>query len=292
MASHTLVTCEQLGAHLDDPLWVTLDCRFDLAEPAAGRARYQLGHVPGAHYADLDRDLARPPGPGEGRHPLPDPQVFMARVAEWGITPESQVVIYDDSGGGFAARAWWMLRWIGHDRAALLDGGYPAWIGAGGTVSQEPLLLKSEGEADGVTAGSVRHHWVTDSTQVANALGEGTTLLDARAAERFEGRVEPIDPVAGHVPGALNYAFTDSLAEDGRFRSPTEIRQRLQAVIGAAEGEDVIAMCGSGVTACHLLLAMEIAGLPGGRLYAGSWSEWVTDHTRPVATGPVERSRG
>lgn len=285
MRSQTLVSTEELATHLDDPHWVVLDCRFDLADPAAGQRSYEAGHVPGAHFADLDQDLARRPGPGEGRHPLPDAHAFRHRVAQWGVGPDSQVVVYDDSGGGFAARAWWMLRWIGHSNVALLDGGFGAWLASNGAMSTDtPDLALGEPGAE-PRAGD---DWVTPTVQVDAALAAGARLIDARAPERFHGHSEPIDPVAGHIPGALNYPFTDSLGPDGLFRSAEEITARLEQVLGPRSGTPVIAMCGSGVTACHLLLSMEIAGLEGARLYAGSWSEWITDPARPVATGPAK----
>ncbi len=289
MPFQTLVTSEALAAHLGDPGWVVLDCRFDLADPDMGRALYMAGHIPGAHYAHLDRDLARKPAGGEGRHPLPSAAAFAERVAQWGVTPDSQVVVYDDSGGGFASRAWWMVRWIGHPNVALLDGGYALWLAQGRDVSTVVPPTVNDGVAPGAAAG---RDWVTTTATLLEGLAPGEQLLDARAAERFAGEVEPIDPVAGHVPGAVNYPFTDSLAADGRFKSPAAIRAQLERVLDGAKGHQVIAMCGSGVTACHLLLSMEIAGLTGGRLYAGSWSEWVADESRPVAIGPADPGPG
>jgi thiosulfate/3-mercaptopyruvate sulfurtransferase len=290
MRSPTLVSSAELEQHRCDPLWVILDCRFDLANPGAGRAAYDAGHVPGAFFADLDKDLARPPAAGDGRHPLPNADHFRQRVAQWGITPDTQVVVYDGAAGGFAARAWWMLRWIGHDHVALLNGGLAAWQASGGALSAEEPPSR-QGVAP-FSADLERSAWVVDVAQIDGALSAGVALLDARGAERFEGHVEPIDPVAGHIPGAVNYPFSISIGPDGLFRSPDVIRQQLQERLSHHDSQQPpIAMCGSGVTACHLLLSMEIAGLASGRLYAGSWSEWVADPARPVATGPAQPGR-
>jgi thiosulfate/3-mercaptopyruvate sulfurtransferase len=269
-----------------DPDLVLLDCRFDLANPAAGHRAYMHGHIPGAHFADLNADLSAPIGPGTGRHPLPDPQGFAANMAAWGIRPGSQVVVYDELNGSFAARAWWLLRWVGHPAAAVLDGGLRAWVAAGG-----PLAGGEEGRTS-VTLGAaapppaVDAEAVVDAAQVLGLLGDSRHLLvDARAAERYLGSVEPIDSVAGHVAGAVNHPFSLNLTQDGHFLPPEQLRERWQAQLQGRSPADVIAMCGSGVTACHNLLSLEIAGLRGAKLYAGSWSEWIKDPARPVARG-------
>jgi len=276
---------ELLGApHLGPPLAV-VDCRFDLMRPQAGREAFLAAHIPGACYADLNGDLSAPIGPHTGRHPLPHPKAFAIRMGALGIGDDTQVVAYDDANGSLAARLWWMLRWVGHDAVAVLDGGFHAWKAGGGAVQA------GEGECrarrltprndDGAAASAV-----VNAADVARGLRNPAALLvDARAAERFAGAVEPIDSVAGHIPGAVNHPFTANLGADNRFLSAAELKRRWQERLAGKEPANVIAMCGSGVTACHNLLSLEVAGLPGARLYAGSWSEWIGDPDRPVARG-------
>lgn len=279
--STTLVSAQTLARHLDDPAWVVVDCRFSLADPSAGERAYAEGHIPGARYAHLDRDLSSHITPTSGRHPLPDPPGLAARLGAWGIDSRTQVVAYDDAGGAFAARLWWLLRWLGHGAAAVLDGGIAAWTAAGGPLQSAAPTPRARSFQPRLQAGA----WL-DAAAVAAGLAEGTLrLVDARTQERFRGEVEPIDPVAGHVPGAINRPFQRNLAADGRFRPADELRAELEAAAGGGAPEAVVHMCGSGVTACHNLLAMEHAGLAGSRLYAGSWSEWIRDPARPVARG-------
>jgi len=239
------------------------------------------GHIPGARYADLNRDLSAPVGSGTGRHPLPAAEAFADRLGALGIGNGSQVVAYDEANGSFAARAWWMLRWLGHEAAAVLDGGFKAWIAAGGELQT--------GQATFAPARFTPHigaHLAVSTPQLEQALRDGAGLLvDARAEERYAGLVEPIDAVAGHIPGAVNHPFTANLGADGRFLPAAELKRRWQERLAGEAPPNLIAMCGSGVTACHNLLALEIAGLTGGKLYAGSWSEWIRDPTRPVAHG-------
>jgi thiosulfate/3-mercaptopyruvate sulfurtransferase len=262
---------------------VLLDCRFDLGNPQAGHRAYLNGHIPGAHFADLNTDLSAAIGPKTGRHPLPDPQAFAANLASWGVHPGTQVVVYDELNGSFAARAWWLLRWVGHPAVAVLDGGYRAWLAAGG-----PTAAGEEGRASHPLRASpgsamVDGDAVLDAAQVMALLHDPKRLLvDARAAERFAGTVEPIDAVAGHVAGAVNHPFADNLSADGRFLPPEQLRQRWAAQLDGRSPADVVAMCGSGVTACHNLLSLEVAGLYGAKLYAGSWSEWIRDPSRPI----------
>jgi thiosulfate/3-mercaptopyruvate sulfurtransferase len=264
-----------------------IDCRFELAKPEAGRLQYLSGHIPGARFADLNQDLAGPVTQDSGRHPLPDPLKFATTLARLGIEPGMQVVAYDAANGAFAARLWWMLRAWGHAQVAVLDGGYPAWTAAGGpAIAGEAAPLSGKA----VAAAPFASWPVASSAEAARVAGDPRRLLvDARAAERYAGSVEPIDSVAGHVPGAENHPFSSNLQSDGRFLSSEELRRRWQARLGARAPESLVAMCGSGVTACHNLLALEIAGLPGAKLYAGSWSEWIRDPTRPIATGELAR---
>jgi thiosulfate/3-mercaptopyruvate sulfurtransferase len=280
----TLISVADLAAHQIDPEfgaldWLIVDCRFELAQPQAGELAYRAGHIPHAIYAHLDRDLAGPITPTSGRHPLPAPEKFAATLAGWGMSPHTQVVAYDADNGAYAARLWWLLRWVGHSAVAVLDGGLKAWIAAGLPTTTEIPTRR----AGHFTAHPNREMWL-DTDQIAERVRRSDwRLLDARAAERFAGQVEPIDPVAGHVPGARNHPFATDLAGDGRFASAQELRRRFEQSQAGVADQQTIAMCGSGVTACHLLLAMEIAGKRGARLYSGSWSEWIRDATKPVA---------
>ncbi len=256
-----------------------------MADTEAGARSYRDGHLPGAHYLHLDRDLvdaALPPdGRFRGRHPLPARAAFAAAVGRLGVTPASAVVAYDRQGSAFAARAWWMLRWLGHREVAVLDGGLPAWVAAGGALSTElprPQAAPSYPDAAAPLSRSV------DAAALRTALGR-VRLIDARAAERFRGDVEPLDPVAGHIPGALNRPFKDNLDAQGRFLLPAALRTAFAPLLAGHDADAVVHHCGSGVTACHNLLAMEAAGLPGAALYPGSWSEWCADPARPIARG-------
>ena len=260
--------------------FVLLDCRFDLSDPGYGARAYAAGHLPGAQRADLEHDLSGRPDGRNGRHPLPERAAFAATVARWGIAPDVAVVAYDAEGGPYAARAWWLLRWLGHDAVAVLDGGLAAWTAVGGA-----LETAVPPPAHGATPYPARPQPAMptiDADALASALGR-VTLVDARASERFRGEVEPIDPVAGHIPGAMNRVFKQNLGADGRFLSAAALRTAFEA-FGALPA-DVVHQCGSGVTACHNLLAMEHAGLVGSVLYPGSWSEWCSDPSRPVARG-------
>lgn len=257
---------------------VIVDCRFNLSDPAAGRRAYLEGHLPGAIHADLDRDLAGPRGPDTGRHPLPDPEMLVAVFNRFGIGAESRVVAYDEGGGMLAARLWWLLRWMGHRNVVLLDGGLAAWLKAGFPVD---VTVPAE-HRDGRFSGSPGHMPVMDTPAVEAAIARGSIrLLDVRARERYEGRQEPIDPVAGHVPGAVNAPCTDNLDADRRFRGGADLATRLAPLVSGHAGAGIVCMCGSGVTACHGILALELAGIDGAALYPGSWSEWIRSPDRP-----------
>ena len=281
MSWNTLIFAEELAGRLADPRLRLFDCRCELMRPGAGRERYLSGHLPGATFADLDADLSAPTTDTSGRHPLPAPETFAARLRQWGVSPDSQVVAYDDSGGMFAARLWWMLRWLGHPAVAVLDGGLQRW-------QQLALPVTTEVPRPGPGAFIARVRLdlgVTADTVSTSAADPSRRVLDARAPERYRGDVEPIDKVGGHVPGARNYPASSSLGSDGRFLPADELRTRLLERLDGVAPTQAITMCGSGVTACHVLLAMEHAGLPGARLYPGSWSEWSRDASRPVAKG-------
>lgn len=279
----TLIQTEELAARLGDPDCVIVDCRFTLSDPEAGITSWRRSRLPGAHYLHLEDDLSGPVTESSGRHPLPDPAALAARLAQCGITNRSQVVVYDDSFGAIAGRLWWMLRWLGHDAVALLDGGFQKW-------SRERRALESGHPAPRGAAGALnpsprRDAWV-GAGEVERVLGRGdAVLLDARAPERYSGEEEPFDPVAGHIPGAVNRPYDDNLDIDGTFLSPGELRDAFGPLLAGLPPQRAIHVCGSGVTACHNLLAMEIAGLGGSRLYPGSWSEWITDPRHPIAIG-------
>ena len=277
----TLISTADLAARLGAPEIVVVDLRHDLGQPDAwGEAQYQAGHVPGAVFAHLDRDLSAPKTGSNGRHPLPSPAVCAALFGRLGIGAGTQVVAYDQGSGAYASRLWWMLRWLGHEAAAVLDGGFDRWTREGRPVTAEVPVPRP---ATFTTRPVVTP---VDAAAVASALGgESMLLIDARAPERFRGEVEPLDPVAGHIPGAVNRPFLRNLGPEGTFKPAAELRAEFDALLNGKPPAVVVHQCGSGVTACHNALAMEIAGLPGARLYPGSWSEWCADPARPVARG-------
>jgi thiosulfate/3-mercaptopyruvate sulfurtransferase len=281
MAWTTLVSSEELAAHLGDPAWVVFDCRFKLTDIHAGRRAYEAGHIPGARYADLEADLSGPMTVASGRHPLPEPDVLATKLGQWGVDASKQVVAYDDGSGALAARLWWLLRWLGHPEAAVLDGGFAGWQSEGRPLEREtpvPAAVRFEARTDNGL-------WVS-TADVEATLGKPDTLLvDARSTARFRGEQETLDPVAGHIPGSVNRPFESNLDPTGRFLPAAQLQEKFAALAGARAPHEVIHSCGSGVTACHNLLAMEIAGLSGSRLYPGSWSEWIRDVRRPIARG-------
>jgi thiosulfate/3-mercaptopyruvate sulfurtransferase len=279
MNYNTLISSETLNQHLNQSDWVIIDCRFSLANTKQGKNAYQHGHIPNARYAHLDHDLSSSITPFTGRHPLPDFRVLVEKLGHWGVSSHTQVIVYDDAGGAFAGRLWWMLRhWLGHEKVAVLDGGIQAWqtyFSLVTTLSQikpttfRPYLNDTQ--------------WLT-ARQVQNALAQKKTcLIDARTPERYRGEVEPIDFVAGHIPYALNRPFQSNLDKSGLFLSVEKLRSQFQTLIGNTSPDNVVHYCGSGVTACHNLLAMEYAGLSGSKLYAGSWSEWIRNQNRNSA---------
>ena len=280
MSHTTLVDVATLAAHLDEPDWRVVDVRHQLADIGYGERVYAEGHLPGAVFLHCDRDLSGPMTGRNGRHPLPSPISLAARLGEVGIGPRTQVVVYDDAQGMIAGRLWWLLRWLGHDRVALLDGGLQAWQEAGGPLSSDSPTLRP------ATFVAKLADCMVDASYVQAFLATSRQhLVDARSPDRFRGENETIDPVGGHIPGAVNRFFRDNLQADGRFKPPAQLRAEWLAVLAGAAPAEVVHQCGSGVSACHNILAMEIAGLPGSKLYAGSWSEWCADPARPVALG-------
>jgi len=277
----TLVQAETLAIALNRTDLAVVDCRFSSASPGAGEYAYERSHIPGAVYAHMDRDLSDMVrrGDGRGRHPWPDGATFTARLGSWGITPQHQVVAYDDADGSMAARLWFLLRALGHEKVAVLDGGFKHWEGLrlpvdSAVVRPRPTTYEAQFDASRLL----------DATEVQSALDAGELLLDARPADRFRGENDTMDRVAGHVPGAINRPLAQNLADD-RFKSPVQLAEEFRALLAGRTPQQAIMMCGSGVTACHNLLAMERAGLTGAKLYPGSWSGWIEDESRPVARG-------
>lgn len=279
MVYTTLISPADLQANLENPNWVLFDCRFNLADVEAGREAYHLSHLPGARYLHLDEDMSGPIVPGQtGRHPLPSVAVLAERLSAWGVDETVQVVAYDDRGGALAARLWWMLNWLGHTAVAVLDGGWPRWQAEGRPVTTEVTLPPARQFRP-----QPQPQRVLTAAQVLD-LPPGR-LIDSRSPERYRGESEPIDPVAGHIPGARNFPFAGNLDEDGSFPSPVALADRFAALTADVPAEELVFYCGSGVTAAHNLLALAHAGLGLARLYPGSWSEWITDPGRPIATG-------
>lgn len=276
-----LVTTQELAAHLNDPDWIIFDTRHDLSDTEMGRHAYAEDHIPGAFFLHMDDDLSSPKNGRNGRHPLPDQRDFAARMAALGLTRGKHAVVYDDAGGMVASRLWWMLRWLGMGRVVLLDGGYPKWLREGRPVtSQVPVPVPARNDF------VLQAGMTVDTGFVLSRLGDaGRVVLDARSPERYRGEQEPLDPVAGHIPGAVNRPFKSNLNADGTFRPAGLLRaEYLELLQGRAPGQ-MVHQCGSGITACHNLFAMELVGLTGSRLYPGSWSEWVADRSRPVVLG-------
>ncbi len=278
----TLVEANEVATNLDNPTWVVVDCRFSLDDTELGRRQYCEGHVPGAVYAHVDEDLSARVIPGAtGRHPLPDPEVLASTFGSWGIGDGMQVVAYDDAAGAMAARLWWLLKWLGHQAVAVLDGGWSAWV-----EGSHPVSDTAEAPAPRQFTPRLQSHMVATTAEVEALLEDPAyRLLDARAADRFRGENETIDPVAGHIPGAISAPYEGNLDEAGRFLSRAELRERYERLLGPVPVEHAIAYCGSGVTGAHNVLAIAHAGLGEAKLYAGSWSKWITDPQRPVSPG-------
>jgi len=276
----TLISTDELARHLDDPRFAIVDCRHDLADTGAGERMYRVGHIPGALFMHLDRDLSGPKTGLNGRHPLPEIDALAATFGRAGIGAATQVVAYDQGGGVWASRLWWLLHWLGHRGAAVLDGGLERWRAEGRAVtSAEPEPCSAQFVPQSPAP-------VASADEILRHLDDGILfVLDARSPERYRGDVEPIDPIGGHIPGARNRPHAQNLSPHGVFKSPPELRTEFERLLGATSPAKVVHQCGSGVTACHNALAMTIAGFPGSRLYPGSWSEWIADPARPIARG-------
>jgi len=276
MPFQTLIDTATLAARLDDPALVIVDCRFKLDDPEWGAGEYRARHIPRAVFADLDRDLSGPKTGANGRHPLPDPDAFARTLGACGIDRNVQVVAYDQDAGIYASRFWWMVRWMGHDKVAVLDGGFAKW-----TTENQPTASGAETPRTRTFSGSPRRDMTADAKAVA-LLPAGWRLVDARSPERFRGENETIDRKAGHIPGAINHFFKQNVSGENTFLSADALRRQFRERFGDVPADRVVCYCGSGVTACHNLLAMEHAGLRGAKLYPGSWSEWSSDPSRPT----------
>ena len=280
MAYHTLISADSLQQHLNDAQWRIVDCRFNLKDPGEGLALYQMDHIPHAVYAHLDHDLSSPVTANSGRHPLPDVNQFKEKLGNWGITKDTQVIVYDDAAGSYAARLWWMLRWLGHDSVAVLDGGFSFWKQQGLPVTSDiPQFSRT------TYIGEPNLEMLIDSDDLQEKLAQSQSLLiDVRDPVRYQGIEEPIDKVAGHIPGSINIPWKNNIAENGLYLPKAQLHDEYMKVLHDTPIDNTVFMCGSGVTACHSLLALEHIGISGIKLYPGSWSAWITDPARPVET--------
>jgi len=281
MYYQTMISADELKAIINDDNVRVFDCRFNLKDPEGGIKSFNAGHLPNAQHADMDTQLSSAMTETSGRHPLPDPEVFLDQIRQWGITNDTQVIAYDDMSGAFAARLWWMMRWCGHDKVAVLNGGMSKWTDQGYELSQESATY-----APSEFKGQANMEWLVDIDTVASQMETNAiTLIDARSGDRFTGKDHNTDPVPGHIPGATSLPFPGNLNADGLMASPDIIRARFEQAIKEQPFNNVVNMCGSGVTACHNLLAQAVAGLPPMKIFIGSWSQWIRDKSRPVATG-------
>lgn len=280
MSFQTIISVEELNENINQKSWCLFDCRFSLKDPKEGLVKFNQGHIPGAQFADMDTDLSSTMTTNSGRHPLPDPIELIEKLQNWGVSNASQVICYDDMSGAFAARMWWLMKWLGHDDTAVLDGGLSQW-----TKSNLPIETDVHSRPVGTFNGEANNSMWVDINFIQEQLELNKIhLLDARTSDRYTAKDRKTDPVAGHIPGALSFPFAANLTKQGKFKPAKDLHKRFSNVFSNDQTE-VINMCGSGVTACHNLLAMNIAGLPLTRLYVGSWSEWIKEKSRPVATG-------
>lgn len=284
----SLVSAQETSQHLQDSSWRIIDCRFDLKNPQLGLEKYKAGHIPGATYADLNKDLSSPITSTSGRHPLPDIATINQKLGSWGIRADTQVVVYDDAYGSYAARLWWILRWLGHQNVAVLDGGITHWQQLGLPLTTE---IPSIAEAEFIT--KANNNLISDTTSMEKAVNNpDLTIIDVRDPERFQGIKEPIDKIAGHVPGAINIPWKTNLDKTGLFLEPVKLATHYEVILKSRNSRNLVFMCGSGVTACHGLLAMAVIGHDDPRLYPGSWSEWIQNPDHPVESGATEFPSG
>jgi thiosulfate/3-mercaptopyruvate sulfurtransferase len=279
MSYRDVIKIQELKDHLEDPNWVIIDCRYSIAEPDLGYQEYRQGHIPGALYVSLEEELTGEIIPGKtGRHPLPQLKDIVERLSSWGVNQDTQVVVYDHSTGAFAARLWWILNWLGHEKVAVVNGGWEAWVK---DIGQIENMENSSKPSKFIP--TVREDLAVDAQFVDSIRSDpGYLLLDSRSPERYHGIEEPIDPIAGHIPGAVSVPYHDNLTDEGLFKSEREIRDRFSGVLGDISPANTIFYCGSGVSAIHNLIAMRMAGFEMAKLYPGSWSEWITDPSRPI----------
>lgn len=280
MSYSSIISSDILYQHLDDPDWRIIDCRFNLQAPDQGRGLYAIEHIPNAIYAHLDEDLSSPVTENTGRHPLPDVETLKAKLGRWGIGAQTQVLAYDDAGGSYAARLWWLLHWLGHTNAAVLDGGFSIWKKQGLPTTAEPPRVTPT-----VFAGKPDSGMLTSADELQHQLNQGAVcLVDVRDPERFDGKQEPIDNVAGHIPGAINIPWKHTIDDNSLFLPKGQLFDQYKSLLNTRSADELTFMCGSGVTACHSLVVLAYLGVSGAKLYAGSWSEWIRDPARPVTT--------
>ncbi|MAR78109.1 MAG: sulfurtransferase [Gammaproteobacteria bacterium] len=279
MSYKTIISAENLINSLQDENTLVFDCRCDIKDTTYGIQAYTEGHIPGSIYVNVDTDLASEKTPSSGRHPLPDADALSEKLSQWGLSSEKQAVIYDDASGAFAGRMWWILKWLGHKKVAVLDGGLGSYMSIGGKLTTDETIFEKN-----IFTPNIQSEMVVEITDVEEAQYKMNKLIiDARSKERYLGIKDLVDPIAGHVPGAISHPLSLNLNKDGKFRSPEDLKLAFDKIIADTTSENVISMCGSGITACHNILAMEIAGIKGIKLYVGSWSEWITDKSRPIA---------
>tara|TARA_Y100000992_G_C21256929_1_gene489042 strand:- start:916 stop:1767 length:852 start_codon:yes stop_codon:yes gene_type:complete len=279
MSYKTIISAENLIKSLQDENTLVFDCRCDIKDTTYGIQAYTEGHIPGSIYVNVDTDLASEKTPSSGRHPLPDADALSEKLSQWGLSSEKQAVIYDDASGAFAGRMWWILKWLGHKKVAVLDGGLGSYMSIGGKLTTDETIFEKN-----IFTPNIQSEMVVEITDVEEAQYKMNKLIiDARSKERYLGIKDLVDPIAGHVPGAISHPLSLNLNKDGKFRSPEDLKLAFDKIIADTTSENVISMCGSGITACHNILAMEIAGIKGIKLYVGSWSEWITDKSRPIA---------
>ena len=279
MSYKTIISADNLMKNINNKDFIIFDCRCDISDSSYGVNAYNEGHIENSIFVDVDHDLASEKTANSGRHPLPDPQLLSEKLSQWGMTNNKQAIVYDDAGGAFASRMWWVLKWLGHTNVAVLDGALGAWMSNGGKLSTKPTIFERD-----VFNPNIKNDMHVSIKDVEEAQYKMSKLiLDARSKERYLGIKDEVDPVAGHIPGAISHPLGKNLDKNGHFRSPEELRLNFNKLIGDTASSDIISMCGSGITACHNILALEISGIKGVPLYVGSWSEWITDKSRPIA---------